>query len=96
MGQTFNAGALAAAGTDLSAPGRVTVSIGGEVRGTASQIETMGDVAGRFARERGIKSFAVEIDGVRATTDMAKKPLTGVRSMEIIPKDSRACGLRRR
>ena len=69
----------------------VSVRVNGESVGEVEDSETLGQVAGRHARNHGLKTFSVLVNGSKATTEQGSKTLKdlGARAVELVAKEAR-------
>lgn len=72
-----------------AAPSQVQTLLNGQVVGSIPAEGSIGDAAYKIARESGLKSYAILVDGVKATTANAALPLKGHASLEIFAKETR-------
>lgn len=51
--------------------------------------QSIGQVANSIAREHGLKSYSILVNGVKVGTEEAAKPLAGAVSIEVFAKETR-------
>lgn len=51
--------------------------------------QTVGQVANKIARDHGLKSYSILVNGVKCSTEEAGKPLAGAISIEVFAKETR-------
>lgn len=78
-----------AASRGASAPTVVQTLLNGQVTGSVPASGSIGDAAFKVARENGLKSYAILVDGVKVTTEGASQPLKGHSSIEVFAKETR-------
>lgn len=72
------------------ATGQVSMLLNGQAVGQISPTtQTVGDVANQIARDHGLKSYSILVNGVKVTTEGASKKLAGARTIEIFAKETR-------
>lgn len=67
----------------------VQTLLNGQVTGSVPAEGSIGDAAYQIARNSGLKSYAILVDGVKVTTEGASHPLKGHSSIEIFAKETR-------
>lgn len=69
---------------------QVSMLLNGQAVGQISPTtQTVGDVANQIARDHGLKSYSILVNGVKVTTEGASKKLAGARSIEVFAKETR-------
>ena len=85
----------AAASRAAKAPASVALMLNGQAVGQRSVADlgsqTIGEVANSIAREHGLKSYSILIDGVKVTTEQAGRSLAAAHatSLEVFAKETR-------
>lgn len=51
--------------------------------------KTVGEVANSIAKDHGLKSYSILVNGVKASTEDAGKALAGNQSIEVFAKETR-------
>lgn len=71
-------------------PRQVTTLVNGQVTGqTVAETSTIRDAAVSIAREHGLRTFSIKVNGKKVTAEAAAKLLTGAKSIEVYAKDQR-------
>ena len=71
-------------------PKRVQMLLNGQAVGEVDPTGlSISQCANNIARENGLKSYSILVNGVKVTTDGAGKPLAGARSIEVFAKETR-------
>ena len=73
----------------VSSPSQVKIIVNGQVMGTIASTGTIGDAAQALARDNGLKSYSVRLNGVPVTAVEAAGSLAGAQSLEVFAKDTR-------
>jgi len=72
-----------------AAPAQVKTIVNGQVTGQIAATGTIGDAAMALARDAGLKSYSVRVNGVPVTATEAAGSLAGAHSLEVFAKDTR-------
>jgi hypothetical protein len=72
-----------------AAPAQVKTIVNGQVQGQIAATGTIGDAAMALARDNGLKSYSVRVNGVPVTAQEAAGSLAGAQSLEVFAKDTR-------
>jgi hypothetical protein len=71
-------------------PFRITCLVNGQVTGSVDYQEgvtTLSGVSSQMAKDHGLRSFTIKVNGTK-TTDL-NRSMKGVKSIELVAKDSR-------
>lgn len=72
-----------------AAPTSVQTLLNGQVIGSIPAEGSIGDAAHKIARDQGLKSYAILVDGVKVTSEGAAAALKGHSSLEVFAKETR-------
>lgn len=79
-----------AAARKVAAPKAVNILINGQATGQITpEAQTIAEVANQVAKEHGLKSYSILVNGTKVTTENANKPLAGATSLEVFAKETR-------
>ena len=71
-------------------PAKVQMLLNGQAVGEVDPTGlSISQCANNIARENGLKSYSILVNGVKVTTEGAGKPLTGTKTIEIFAKETR-------
>lgn len=73
-----------------AAPSQVAMVLNGNAVGMVDPVgKSIGQVAQDIAREHGLKTYSVLVDGVKVLADGASASLQGHRTIEVFAKETR-------
>lgn len=77
-------------GSAAAAPSQVAMVLNGNAVGMVDPVgKSIGQVAQDIAREHGLKTYSVLVDGVKVLADGASASLQGHRTIEVFAKETR-------
>jgi hypothetical protein len=72
------------------APHKVQMLLNGQAVGEVDPAGlSISQCANNIARENGLKSYSILVNGTKVTTEGAGKPLAGAKSIEVFAKETR-------
>ena len=74
-----------------AAPAQVILLLNGQSSGIHTPVEgdTVGSVANRIAKEAGLKSYSILVNGTKIDVTAAGNSLKGVQTVEVFAKETR-------
>lgn len=74
----------------VKAPKLVTMLLNGNTTGTVDPTgKTIAEVGAQIAKDHGLKSFSILVNGIKVPDAGASKPLAGAQTIEVFAKETR-------
>lgn len=69
--------------------GKIKLVVNGDNKGEVDREATLGAFASKYAKQYGLRNFAVFVDGEKQFTENSGDSIEGATSIELVPKDAR-------